>query len=153
MAELSHEIYTEIQRLCSQGDKLVGLELYPDALHSYRSAWGLLPDPKTEWRAATSILVSIGDAHFQVRDYHAGRHNLLHALKCPDAYGDPFLYLRLGQCQLELEAYDKAADALFRAYLGGGPEIFKGEDPKYHRFLQSRDNTVIAPRKAWQFWK
>lgn len=153
MAELSDNIYREIQRLCAQGDRLTGIGLYPDALTAYRGAWDLLPDPKTEWRAATNILIAIGDTHFLDGDFRAGRHNLLHALKCPDAFGDPFLYLRLGQCHLELETYDKAADALMRAYLGGGPDIFKNQDPKYHRFLQSRDKTVMAPKRAWEFWR
>lgn len=153
MAELSDDIYSEIQRLCVLGDSCADTKRYPEALQFYWSAWELLPDPKTEWRAATSILIAIGDTHFLDRDYRAGRHNLLRALKCPDAYGDPFLYLRLGQCNLELEAFDRAADALMRAYLGGGPDIFKGEDPKYHRFLQSRDKTVVGPKKAWQFWR
>ncbi|HSM98461.1 MAG TPA: hypothetical protein VLS47_05545 [Gallionella sp.] len=153
MAELSEDIYAEIRRLCSQGDRLAEACLHHDALDAFHAAWALLPEPKTEWRAATSILVAIGDASFQVRDYRSGRHSLLQALKCPDAFGDPFLYLRLGQCQLELEAYDKATDALMRAYLGGGPDIFKGEDPKYHLHLQARDPSVRSPRKTWQFWK
>lgn len=153
MAELSDEIYSEIQRLCALGDKHAGVKQYPQALLAYWAAWDLLPEPKAEWRAATAILVAIGDTNFLERDYRAGRHNLLRALKCPDAFSDPFLYLRLGQCNLELEAFDRAADALMRAYLGGGPDMFKGEDPKYHRFLQSRDKSVVAPRKVWQFWK
>lgn len=60
------------------------------------------------------------------------------AMRCPDAMGNPFLHLRLGQCQFELAALDRAADELARAYMGGGPELFSQEDPKYLAFLKTR---------------
>src|SRR5262249_9180277 len=81
------------------------------------------------------------------------RDNLSNAMHCPGAIGNPFLHLRLGQCQFELGALDRAADELMRAYMGAGADIFKDQDPKYLKFLQSRAQDVQAPKKSWQFWK
>lgn len=74
-------------------------------------------------------------------------------MHCPNAIGNPFLHLRLGQCQFELEALDRAADELMRAYMGGGAEVFQDQEPKYMRFSQSKAKGVEAPKKPWQFWK
>ena len=153
MAELSDETHAQIQQLCAEGDQLAEAKRYADALKPYWAAWDLLPEPQTDWEAATWILVAIGDANFLGGDFVAGRDNLSQAMHCPDAIGNPFIHLRLGQCQFELQALDRAADELMRAYMGAGPDIFKDEDPKYLQFLQSKAKDVKAPKKAWQFWK
>ena len=153
MAELSDETHAQIQQLCAEGDQLAEAKRYADALKPYWAAWDLLPEPQTDWEAATWILVAIGDANFLSSDFVAGRDNLSQAMHCPDAIGNPFIHLRLGQCQFELQALDRAADELMRAYMGAGPDIFKDEDPKYLQFLQSKAKGVKAPKKTWQFWK
>jgi hypothetical protein len=105
----------------------------------------LLPEPKTDWEAATWILGAIGDANFLGKDYLAGRENLSMAMHCPDAIGNPFLHLRLGQCQFELGNLDRAADELARAYMGAGDEIFEGAE-KYLAFLKTR---LKPPPAGW----
>ena len=101
--------------------------------------------------------MAVGDANFLGGDYTAGRDNLSNAMRCPGAIGNPFIHLRLGQCQLELGNADRAADELMRAYMGGGEEIFDGQDPKYLAFLRTKaDLQPSAPpaqKKSWQFWK
>jgi len=153
MAELSGELDAEIKRLCAAGDAQAERRQFSEALAHYWAAWDLLPEPKTEWEAATWILAAVGDANFLGGDYTAGRDNLSNAMHCPDAIGNPFLHLRLGQCQFELGALDRAADELIRAYMGAGADIFKDQDPKYLKFLQSRAKDVAAPKKPWQFWR
>ena len=153
MPELSDSLHAEIERLCAAGDELAKRQEFTQALQSYWAAWDLLPDPKVQWEAATWILAAVGDANFLGGDYVAGRDNLGHAMHCPDAIGNPFLHLRLGQCQFELGALDRAADELIRAYAVAGPDIFKNEDAKYLKFLQSRAKDVKAPAKSWRFWK
>lgn len=136
-AELPNKTHAEIQALCAQGDALAEQEDYQPALKVYWTAWDLLPEPKTQWEAATWILGAIGDANFLSGDFIAGRDNLSMAMQCPDAIGNPFLHLRLGQCRFELGELDKAADELARAYMGGGAEIFEDAD-KYLAFLKTR---------------
>src|SRR5688500_9405153 len=101
MTELSDATYEEIQRLCAEGNDLAEKERYSAALQKYWAAWDLLPEPQDQWEAATWILGAIGDANFHSEDFAAGRDNLGAAMHCPSAVGNPFLHLRLGQCQYE----------------------------------------------------
>jgi hypothetical protein len=59
-------------------------------------------------------------------------------MQCPDAVGNAFLHLRLGQCEYELGNMDRAADELARAHAVGGAEIFEGAPAKYFAFLQAK---------------
>jgi hypothetical protein len=79
----------------------------------------------------------------------------------PDAIGNPFLHLRLGQCQLELGNESRAADELARAFMGAGIEMFLSQDPKYLTFLKSRlaappgcwgDEPAKPAKPWWKFW-
>lgn len=153
MSELSDDLHVEIQRLCAAGDALAKDNKFSAAMPSYWAAWDLLPEPKSEWQAATWVLAAIGDANFLSGDFTAGRDNLSNAMHCPCAIGNPFLHLRLGQCQLELGEQERAADELLRAYMAAGSEIFKDQNPRYLRFLQSKAKGVEGPKKSWQFWK
>lgn len=153
MHELPEETHAEIQRLSAAGDQRAEASQFAEALSLYWAAWDLLPEPKTQWEAATWILAAVGDANFLAGDYEAGRDNLSKAMHCPDAVGNPFLHLRLGQCQFELGALDRAADELMRAYMGDGGKVFEDQDPKYLQFLQTKAKGVSPPKKSWQFWK
>lgn len=138
MEDLPDDTYDEVQRLCESGDQLAKAGRYADALDTYWSAFELLPPPSEKWDAATWILAAIGDANFLGGDFEDGRDNLSTAMHCPDAIGNPFLHLRLGQCQLEVGNFDRAADELARAYMGAGEGIFQSEDGKYLAFLKTR---------------
>jgi len=145
MTELTDEAHARIQDLCEKGDAFAESGDYSAALAEYWAAWDLLPEPKTEWDAATWILAAIGDANFLGGDFTAGRDNLSLAMTCPDAIGNPFLHLRLGQCQFELGNLDRAADELTRAYMGGGSEIFEDAD-QHFAFLKTR---LQPPPGGW----
>lgn len=146
MTELPEETANEILRLSAEGDDLAEAEEYPQALEKYWEAWDLLPEPKTGWEAATWLLAAIGDANFLNGDFEAGRDNFTNSMHCPNAIGNPFLHLRLGQCQFELGNLDRAADEFARAYMGASDEIFETEDPKYLSFLKSK---LKPPRGGW----
>ena len=142
MPELADEVYLEIKRLCALGDDHAQMQNYGRALESYQAAWELLPAPKYNWEAAAWILGAIGDTCFLAGDYKSACENISHAMLCPAAVGNPFLHLRLGQCLMELSELDRAADELMRAYMGSGPAIFEGEDPKYISFLKTRADAI-----------
>lgn len=146
MNELPDDTNQKIQKFSAEGDELAASGRFEDALKAYWAAWDLLPEPQTDWEAATWLLAAIGDANFLGGDYNAGRENLSMAMHCPGAPGNPFLHLRLGQCQLELGNQDRAADELARAYMAEGHELFKNEDPKYLAFLKSR---LDPPPGGW----
>jgi tetratricopeptide (TPR) repeat protein len=140
--ELDDAVYEELKQYCASGDALAKTGDFTAALKQYSLAWDLLPEPKTEWGAATWILAAIGDANFLSGDFEAGRDNLSTAMHCPDGLGNPFLHLRLGQCQYELGALDRAADELIRAYMGAGPDLFENDDRKYIEFLATRADDI-----------
>jgi tetratricopeptide (TPR) repeat protein len=145
MTELDDVVYERIRALCAEGDASARYEDFPAALAKYWAAWDLLPEPKTQWQAATWILAAIGDANYLGGDFQAGRDNLSMAMHCPEAIGNPLLHLRLGQCQYELGNLDRAADELARAYMGAGADIFRGEE-KYFDFLKTR---LHPPPGGW----
>ncbi|MET3623562.1 tetratricopeptide repeat protein [Burkholderia ambifaria] len=145
MAELDDVLYERIGALSEAGDALVEDGDYAGALEKYWQAFDLLPEPRTNWEAGTWLMAAIGDTNFHQADYEAGRDNLGHAMHFPNAIGNPFLHLRLGQCQFELGNLDRAADELMRGYMGGGPELFEDEDDKYLRFLATRAEGIKAP--------
>ena len=146
MTELASDVLAQIQSLCEAGDDFAGNDEYIAALEQYWQAWDLLPEPQTDYEAATWILAAIGDANYLGGDFEAGRDNLSLAMHCPDAIGNPILHLRLGQCLFELNDLDQAADELTRAYMGAGREIFDDEPKRYFKFLQTR---LEPPAGGW----
>jgi hypothetical protein len=119
---------------------------YVEAIPLYWKAWDLLPAPKQNWNPALWLLGAIGDANFRHHDYTACRDNLSVAMHIPGAIGNPFLHLRLGQCQFELRNMDRAADELARAYIPEGKAIFQKDDSKYLVFIKS---TLRPPPSGW----
>ena len=147
MAELADATHKRIKALCAEGDQRGRDGRTVEAIESYEAAWSLLPEPKTDWEAATWILAAIGDTHYLSGEFERGRDSLLTAMHCPDAIGNPFLHLRLGQCQFELGNRKRAGDELARAFLLGGWELFQDEDPRYLDFVKS---ILDEPPGGWE---
>lgn len=137
MPVLAEEVHELIAARCKIGDLHAEKGNYDAALDGFWAAWDLLPEPQTEWAAATWILGSVGDANFHSGDFVAGKDNLSIALTCPDGAENPFIRLRLGQCQFELGEYAPAADNLTRAFMAAGSEIFANGGAKYLEFLKA----------------
>ena len=146
MPELSDQLHVQIERLCAEGNDLLDQRQYEDALNRFRSAWELLPSPRTDWEAATWILAAIADAHFLRSDFAAMREPLMTAMQCEGATANPFLRLRLGQCLFELTELEEAANWLAGAFLQEGKKIFTADDPKYLEFVKSR---LEPPPGGW----
>lgn len=151
MAELNDKLYEEILVISKKGDELADEGNYPEALTHYWKAFDLVPEPKTDWSASTWLLTAIGDANFAGGDFQAGVDNLSNAMHCPDAIGNPFIHLRLGQCQFEVGNHTRAADELTRAYALEGESIFEEDDPKYFEFLKTKIEITPPAKKPW--WK
>ncbi|QWX84665.1 hypothetical protein H0I23_03185 [Cellulophaga sp. HaHaR_3_176] len=151
MEELDDELLLKIQKLSEQGDALAEDGKFSEALSFYWDAYDTIPKPKTEWEATTWLLAAIGDANFLSADFEAGMQNLSNAMHCPNAIGNPFLHLRLGQCQFELGNLDRAANELTRAYALEGEELFADDDTKYFEFLKTKIKLEKPKKKPW--WK
>lgn len=144
------DLAAAIARLCAQGDSHADGGDFPAALDHYWRAWDLLPEPRMGFEEATPILAAIGDINFLGGDFLAGRDNLSTVMHCPGAIGIAFLHFRLGQCQFEL-GDPAAAGELWRAFHGGGAELFEDEDPKYLDCVRQAD--AARARPPWRFWK
>lgn len=131
-------MHEAIQNLCSDGDALASAGRYEDAIAEYNRAWEFVPEPKNQWNASTWILAAIADAAFLAGYRTSAREALEYAMICPDAVGNPFLHLRLGQVLFDAGEHDRAADELMRAYMGAGVDLFAAEDVRYLTFLHTR---------------
>ena len=128
-------LYRRVKQLSKKGDDLAEIERFDEALEQYGQALCLLPEPWPQWEATTWLLSAIGDAHFLKHDYPLALEALQDAVRCPNGLGNPFIHLRLGQCQFEVGNRDRAADELMRAYMWAGVDVFAQEHPKYLLFL------------------
>ncbi|HVW50494.1 MAG TPA: hypothetical protein VHC91_08835 [Trinickia sp.] len=136
--QLSDSTHAEIKALCKQGDDLVHGGDLDAARQKYIAALRLLPKNHKEWEAATWIYVAIGDTHFRSGTFDKAFKCFFNAVQCPKGFGNPYIHLRLGQLYFEQSNFEKAADELTRAYMGGGLNIFMEDDPKYLGFLETK---------------
>jgi tetratricopeptide (TPR) repeat protein len=135
---LSRQVHSQITALSEQGSEQFDAGQYEEALRLWCQALELIPEPRENWEASTWVFTSIGDALYHLGRFEKALDALSNAIRCPDGLGNPYLHLRLGQVQFELGNQDRAADELMRAYMGGGPEIFEDDEPKYLDFLKTR---------------
>ena len=89
-------------------------------------------------RDGAELFMRLADLYAQGNDFTTTLKAWTDAIHCPGAIGNERLHLRLGKAQLELGDETRAADELCRAFMGGGREIFDGEDPKYFAFLKTK---------------
>lgn len=134
--ELPADVYKRIKLLCAQGDRLAAAGNGPEAWKKYEAALNLVPQPVEDWEAAMWILATMGDLLYHQRDFPRAAALLEHALRCAGGMGNVFVHLRLGESYFELGDEPRAGDNLARAYMGGGREVFRREDPRYFAFLE-----------------
>jgi len=138
MHELPPELMSRLTSISEEADALARKGSYSEALAKFNEAWSSIPEPKNEWEASTWLLAAIGDVCFLGGFFISGSEALRYATYCPGGLGNPFIHMRLGQCELERGEMGEAAEHLCRAYALEGKDIFKAELPKYFEFLQSK---------------
>jgi hypothetical protein len=57
--ELNDDVYEQILTLAEEGDEFAENEIFGSAISKYQLALELLPDPKTDWEAATWLYVAL----------------------------------------------------------------------------------------------
>ena len=134
--ELPADIYDKLTVLAEQGDGYEEQEDFALALESYNEALALLPEPKTDWEAATWLYTAIGDAHINQHDYDEALAAFEKALASPDGTGNPYIWYSLGQVFYQLGNLEKAKSHFLSAYMLDGDEIFQGEDPAYLELIR-----------------
>ena len=133
---LPDELHAQITALTKRGDELSHQGDQRAAYECYAQAWELIPEPKVEWEASTWVLAALGEIMFCRRQFDDAKNLFLRAVQGPKGLGNPYIHLRIGQCQYESGNLEGARDNLARAYMGGGLELFTQEDPKYVAYLR-----------------
>lgn len=121
----------KVKALCAEGYRHYDNKAYKEALRLFYKAWTSLPKPQTDYEAGGWVLTAIGDCYFRTELWEQGRESLSSALHCPNAKGNPFIHLRLGQCLWEQGKHDVAVEHLEQAYMNSGSKLFQTESPKY----------------------
>lgn len=134
--ELDDNIYEQVTKLSREAEKYFDKGYLEKAITTYRQALELLPEPKSEWEAATWLYAAIGDAYWILAEYQNSFDAFFQALKSPGGIGNPFIHLRVGQLAYVGGDTKKARDEFIRAYMGAGEEIFKSEDGKYFSLIK-----------------
>jgi tetratricopeptide (TPR) repeat protein len=134
--ELDEATHARLTSICTEGNVLAEAGDLDGALKMYQRALEIVPEPIHQWEATTWLFTALGDVLFLQRRYAQARDFLAEAMHCPGAIGNPFIHLRLGQTQYELQEHDRAKDELARAYLVGGDEVYAGQDPKYLLYIK-----------------
>ena len=128
-SELDAKIHEQVKALCARGNVLANSGQFDLAILKYHAALDLLPGPRTDWAAATSVLAALGDAHFWKGDYAAACEILQEAMRSPGAFGNPYIHLRLGQAHLELGNTERAKDELEKPTWAAGKRCLRGTTP------------------------
>ena len=131
MPNLASQTAEHIKSLCAEGYRHYDTQDYKGALRIFYQAWLEVPRPQTDWIEAGWVLTAIGDTYFRLNQFSQACEALSSALHCPQAKGNPFIHLRLGQSLLEQGDVAQARRELHRAYSGGGKDIFEREPDKY----------------------
>ncbi|GGI28365.1 tetratricopeptide repeat protein [Pedobacter mendelii] len=156
--ELPDEIYDKITTLSERGDDYAEKEQFTSAINQYNEALDLLPEPKTDWEAATWLYVALGDALFNKQKLNEAMDAYQKALMSPDGTGNPYIWFSIGQVYFEEDNLDKAKSNFMSAYMLDGDEIFKDQNPAYYQLIKEEaekgltSNTHIQtdqPQKGW----
>ncbi len=135
---LAAPLLRKIQAKLDQGDALLDRDEFAKALEAYRQAVALIPAPKHRHEIALPAYTALGEGFFFAGYYARALRAFGEALKAPGGVENPLLHLRIGQAHFEGREFDRAADALTRAYALGGRDVFDGEEGKYLSFLATR---------------
>lgn len=135
--ELSDEVYSKIAELSEKGDNYAEKEQFTSALKQYQEALAMLPEPKTDWEAATWLYVAIGDAWFNKQNLDDAMDAYQKALMSPDGTGNAYIWFCIGQVYFEQDNIPKAKLHFMSAYMLDGNEIFEEENPEYFALIKA----------------
>lgn len=137
--ELSQDVLDQIAELSESGNEYMDEDDFDAAVSMWEEALELIPDPQNTYAESVWLNASIGDAWFLQDDFESALTYFMIAKSniAENAYQNPFIMLRLGQCFLETGDTDQAKEFLLRAYMLDAESVFEGEDDKYLSFLKT----------------
>ena len=136
VARLPAETFAAVKAKAKEGERRMADGDFGGVFNLFVEAFNLLPAPRERWNAAGWLLVALGENAILAGSFQAAEGPLTDAMWCPGTVGNPWVHLRCGQMRFELGQMDLAGDELARAYMGGGREVFEGQDPKYFALVE-----------------
>ncbi|WP_296147366.1 tetratricopeptide repeat protein [uncultured Flavobacterium sp.] len=135
---LTEDVIDQIESLSESGNEYFDDEEYQEAIHIWKEALALIPEPQNIFSESLWLETSIGDSYFMQGDHKNAMPHFLNSKGNieENAYANPFIMLRIGQLYFESGDLENAKEYLLRAYLLDGIEIFEGSKEKYFEFLQ-----------------
>lgn len=126
-----------LEELGDEGDRLQGSGDPEGAVEVWQQAVAQLGPEPEEHAMAVWFFASIGDALFELGRHREADDALASALRAGGT-DSGFVWLRKGQALVELGEVAAGVDALTRAFMLDGAEIFEDENPKYVELLRGR---------------
>lgn len=140
MQKLSSSTHQQFRELCAQAYEQYDATDYQAALRLFYRAWTLIPKPQMDYEESGWVLSAIGDAYFKQGQYKQGKEALVSAMHCANMRENPFVHLRLGQCQYHEGDEATATKHLHYAWQRGGEKLFASEAPLYKTLAQAGES-------------
>lgn len=136
--QLSNDVYTKVVENWELSMRLADQGVYIDTIPLLIDTLNLLPDPKSQWEAATQLYAGLGDSCYQEGILEDAELSMRQALLCPNGKENPLVWAVLGQSLFDQGRFGEASEALLSAYMLDGKDVFEDEDPKYLKLLEDR---------------
>lgn len=136
MEELSEKLYEAITNLLDEGDELVERGKYKEAIAYYEEAMNRLPEPKEDRALFDTIAICIGDSYYEMGEYIVADRFYSMSLTRGSGIENPYVWYVKGRNLIKLGNKEEAIDALMRAYMLDGTDVFDTDDGEFLSYIE-----------------
>ena len=136
MEELSEKLYEAITNLLDEGNELVERGKYKEAIAYYEEAMNRLPEPKEDWTLFDTIAICIGDSYYEMGEYIVADRFYSMSLTRGSGIENPYVWYVKGRNLIKLGNKEEGVDALMRAYMLDGTDVFDTDDGKFLSYIE-----------------
>ena len=136
MEELSEKLYEAITNLLDEGDELVERGKYQEAIAYYEEAMNRLPEPKEDWTLFDTIAICIGDSYYEMGEYIVADRFYTMSLTRGSGIENPYVWYVKGRNLIKLDNKEEGVDALMRAYMLDGTDVFDTDDGEFLSYIE-----------------
>ena len=136
MEELSEKLYEAITNLLDEGDELVERGKYKEAIAYYEEAMNRLPEPTEDWTLFDTIAICIGDSYYEMGEYIVADRFYTMSLTRGSGIENPYVWYVKGRNLIKLGNKEEAIDALMRAYMLDGTDVFDTDDGEFLSYIE-----------------
>jgi len=136
MEELSEKLYEAITNLLDEGDELVERGKYKEAIAYYEEAMNRLPEPKEDWTLFDTIAICIGDSYYEMGEYIVADRFYTMSLTRGSGIENPYVWYVKGRNLIKLGNKGEGVDALMRAYMLDGTDVFDTDDGEFLSYIE-----------------